>query len=147
MSADQLPLNVPPRPKPARSSPGPVYQGTSKAIRYLELCNADPEADRAFRTAKAPEGKPGAAWAERMAATIAQARSLAGSIDRESGREPGSRQASGVSLAALHERLDALMLRLDPEQVAVDGPSDFDELNTELAQLELDQRRKIMGER
>jgi hypothetical protein len=113
VTADHLGIEL---PKDTRS-PGPVYQGVCAGIRTLTALNADPEADEPHGTRGKP-GKPGAAWAARYAATIAQARSIAGSIDRESGHEPRTRQASGVSLAALHERLDALMLRLDPEDVA-----------------------------
>jgi hypothetical protein len=113
MSGDTLGIEL---PKETRS-PGPVYQGVCAGIRTLQALNADADADAAHGTRGKP-GKPGAAWAARFAATIAQARSIAGSIDRESGHEPRTRQASGVSLAALHERLDALMLRLDPEGVA-----------------------------
>lgn len=131
------------QPEPT-DTPGPVYQGTSKAIRYLEQLQADPDADRAFPVKAHPLGKPGAAWSARWAGTIAQARSLAASIDRASGRDPKRRQAAGRDLANLHEQLDALMLRLDPQQVAVDGPSEFDQLSEELASLELEQRRRAM---
>lgn len=117
----------PPKPKPKAPGPGPVYQGVSKAIRYLETL---------------PDQDP--AWATRWAGTIAQARSLAGSIDRASGRDPERRQAAGRDLANLHEQLDALMLRLDPQGVAAEGPSGWDQLQEELAQLELDQRRRVM---
>lgn len=136
MSTDPLPLwPAPPAPdKPKRETPGPVYQGTSKAIRWLE---ATADQDR-------EPGSPAGAWSKRMAGTIAQARSLAASIDRESGRDPERKQASGVSLAALHQQLDALMLRLDPQGEAAAATSDWDQLQGELAQLELEQRRRVM---
>ena len=121
-----------PQPKAPKESPGPVYQGTSKAIRYLEQHNA---------TEEDPKGK---AWATRMAGTIAQARSLAASIDRASGRDPNRRQAAGRDLADLHERLDALMLRLDPEEVAHASTDPWNELQGQLVELELQQRRKVM---
>ena len=121
-----------PTPRPAKEPPGPVYQGVGKAIRYLEQHNA---------TEEDPKGKD---WATRFAGTIAQARSLAASIDRASGRDPNRRQAAGRDLADLHERLDALMLRLDPEEVAATSSEPWDALMGELTQLELDQRRKVM---
>ena len=132
-----------PTPKDDSSSRA-VYQGTSKAIRYLEQLNADAELDRQFGTRAKPEGRPGAAWSARFAGTIAQARSLAASIDRASGSDPKRRQAAGRDLADMHERLDALMLRLDPEEVTADGPQPYDELSQQLMELELDQRRKVM---
>ena len=119
-------------PEPDKEGPGPVYQGVGKSIRYLQKHNAD-EHD--------PEGKD---WATRFAGTIAQARSLAASIDRASGRDPSRRQAAGRDLSDMHERLDALMLRLDPEEVAVDGPDPFNQLTAQLAELEIEQRRKAM---
>lgn len=121
-----------PPPEPT-DTPGPVYQGVGKSIRYLAKLQATDEDPK------------GADWSTRWAGTIAQARSLAASIDRASGRDPKRRQAAGRDLANLHEQLDALMLRLDPLQVAVDGPSDFDQLQAELAELELDQRRRVMS--
>ena len=124
-------FDVPAAPK-AKESPGPVYQGVSKSIRYLEAHHA---------TDDDPKGK---AWATRMAGTIAQARSLAASIDRASGRDPNRRQAAGRDLADLHERLDALMLRLDPDEVAATSSEPWDELQAELAALEVAQRRKVM---
>jgi hypothetical protein len=101
---------------------GPVYQGVCASIRTLAELNADADADAPYATPR-KAAKPGAAWLARFAGTIAQARSIAGSIDRESGHEPRSRQASGVSLAALHERLDALLLRLDPEDLSSAAPT------------------------
>jgi hypothetical protein len=118
--------------KAKADSPGPIYQGTGKAIRHLAKVNATDDDPK------------GLVWQARMAATISQARSLAASIDRESGRDPERKQASGVSLAALHQQLDALMLRLDPQGVATEGPADFDQLSAELAALELEQRRRVM---
>lgn len=120
---------TPPEPT---DTPGPVYQGVGKSIRYLAQLQATEEDPK------------GAEWQKRWAGTIAQARSLAASIDRASGRDPKRRQAAGRDLANLHEQLDALMLRLDPQQVAVEGPSEFDQLSEELAQLELAQRRRAM---
>lgn len=133
-----------PTPKADDTQSRAVYQGTSKAIRYLEQLNADPKLDAQFGTRAKPEGRPGAAWAARFAGTIAQARSLAASIDRASGSDPKRRQAAGRDLADMHERLDALMLRLDPEEVTADAPEPFDQLTAELQRLELEQRRRVM---
>lgn len=76
------------------SGPGPVYQGVCKTIRAVD--------------ADDPEGKP------LRAGIVAQARSLAASIDRVSGHDPGSYQAPGDKLAQMHERLAALMLIIAP---------------------------------
>ena len=80
-----------PAPK-AKSLGGPVYQGVCEQIRILTSEHGlDKQAN---------------------AGTIAQARSLAGSIDRVSGHN--TKQASGMQLAALHSQLDALLERLAP---------------------------------
>lgn len=100
-------------PSPRQAGPGPVYQGVCKEIRARE------EADESIR--------------QTMAGTIAQARSLAASIDRESGHVPGSRQASGMQLAALHAQLDALLVRLAPE--GSDGDP-WEELQKQLQEAE-----------
>lgn len=92
---DHLPGFEPPKTQKERG--GPIYQGVCKQIRRLTR----PE-----------QGEPlidAVLWA----GTIAQARSLAASIDRVDGRE-GS-QANGVPLAQMHMQLDALMARLNPE--------------------------------
>jgi len=81
--------------KATRSRGGPVYQGVNKTIRHLESL--------------------GIVDKVRHAGLCAQARSIAGSIDRESGDDQRRRQASGVSLAALHERLEKVLERLDPQ--------------------------------
>jgi hypothetical protein len=121
-------FGLPEAPK-AKESPGPVYQGVGKAIRYLEQLHAAED-----------DG-----WSTRFAGTIAQARSLAASIDRASGRDPNRRQAAGRDLSDLHERLDALMLRLDPEDAAATDTGDaWAELTQELTQLEVEQRRRTM---
>lgn len=131
-------VTPPEGPKARKEPPGPVYQGVGKAIRYLEDLHKMDGPDQDLD------------WPKRMAGTIAQARSLAASIDRASGRQvdgfPTRRQAAGRDLGALHEQLDALLLRLDPVGVIAEGPSDWDRLQTELADLELEQRRKVMGE-
>lgn len=86
------------------SSPGPIYQGVSKTLRKLvEAGTLDADLD---------------------AGTCAQLRSLAASIDRESGADPMRKQASGVSLAALHAQLANLLDRVRP---IADGASDEDE--------------------
>jgi hypothetical protein len=124
---------TPEQPKAKADSPGPVYQGVSKSVRYLERTNA---------TDEDPKGRD---WSTRMAGTIAQARSLASSIDRASGRDPQRRQAAGRDLANMHEQLDALMLRLDPEGVAAGGTDSWEDTQRELAELELAQRRQVMA--
>lgn len=90
---------------------GPIYQGVCKQIRVL-FPTSDPDA----QTRK-----------DSLAGTIAQARSLAASIDRVSGHGGGP-QANGVPLATMHERLDALL-----ERLAGTGETDpFQELLNEL---------------
>ena len=92
-----------PGPKRRRKRGGAVYQGVNKTIRSLvDLGVVDPV---------------------RHAGLVAQARSIAGSIDRESGDDDRRRQASGVSLAALHERLEKVLERLDPAGL-VEDPTD-----------------------
>ena len=99
---DQLALDVEPAGRgkagSKRTTGGPVYQGVCKAIRWLT--------------------DQGIVDEQRHGGLIAQARSLAASIDRESGHDPRRKQASGVSLAALHERLAAILQLLDPTEAA-----------------------------
>lgn len=94
-------------PKPKRTF-GPVYTGVTKQIRALI---ADGTIDKKLH-----------------AGTIAQARSLASSIDRDSGHgdRPGQHrtQANGVPLAALHQQLDALIERMTAGSVS-DPFADF----------------------
>lgn len=78
----------------AKVVPGPIYQGVSKTIRALI------DAEKLDRKIDA--------------GSIAQARSLASSIDRVSGHTLPQHQASGVSLAALHAQLSEVLERLDP---------------------------------
>lgn len=95
---------------------GPVYQGTAAQIRAL------------FDVKLGADGLPlgvdqlaeNAARKDRNKGTIAQARSLAASIDRVSGHN-GGRQASGVQLSAMHDALDRLLERLNPDG----GTSEF----------------------
>ena len=75
------------------SKPGPVYQGVCKTIRALEKAE---QLDRSVD-----------------AGSMAQARSIAASIDRVSGHN-GGYQASGMQLAALHAQLSEVMVRLNP---------------------------------
>ena len=84
----------PPGSPPERG--GPVYQGVCAQIREL-TAGAEPLVDKRL-------------WA----GTIAQARSIAASIDRDSGHG-GRKQANGVPLAQLHDQLDKLLARLNPE--------------------------------
>jgi hypothetical protein len=108
MAGDQVdPLFVvevapaPPAKRTRRKRGGAVYQGVGKTLRQLEdLGVVDPI---------------------RHAALCALARSIAASIDRESGDDETRKQASGVSLAALHERLEKVLERLDPQDQAEDG--------------------------
>lgn len=89
------------RPK---TKPGPVYQGVNKEIRALERAGTIDRLERA--------------------GTIAQARSLAASIDRVSGHD-GTGQASGMQLAAMHEQLDGLLARLAPDTGDTDEFQEF----------------------
>ncbi len=89
-------------------SRGPVYQGVAKQIRALI---ADGALDK-----------------ETMAGTIAQARSLAHTIDLKSGlgdTEP----EYGASVAAMHKQLDELLVRLSGDDIASDP---FDDLLEDL---------------
>ena len=79
-------------PKPEREKVGPVYQGVRKTIRRLQESD---DFDKRLH-----------------AATIAQACSLARSVDRVSGHY--GRQASGMQLSALHHELAELMARIMP---------------------------------
>ncbi|MBD3782452.1 MAG: hypothetical protein IE926_05760 [Micrococcales bacterium] len=84
----------------AKASRGPVYQGVCAQIRRLTrpVDGGEPLIDEQL-------------WK----GTIAQARALAASIDRVDGSDGTGQQANGVPLAAMHERLDALLARLNPE--------------------------------
>jgi hypothetical protein len=103
--SDQLAFGVEPagRGKAGsnRTTGGPVYQGVCKAIRWLV--------------------DQGALDDTRKAGLVAQARSLAASIDRESGHDPRRKQASGVSLSALHAQLAELLQLLDPAETSPAG--------------------------
>lgn len=88
-------LALPGMERPNGRGVGPVYQGVCRAIRHVES-DGDKDAK------------------ELRAGLVAQARSLAGSIDRVSGHEPGSYQAQGDKLAQMHERLAALMILIAP---------------------------------
>lgn len=103
---------------------GPVYQGVCATIRALF---PKPKGHRATCVCEVctdtKERK------ERAAGTLAQARSVAGSIDRCSGHA-GTPQASGMQLAALHAQLDQLLARLDPDANAGD---EFDDFTRDLA--------------
>lgn len=86
----------PPRPKA-----GPVYQGVCKQIRAMLAAE---QIDRNID-----------------AGTIAQARSVAASIDRVSGHNDPREQASGMQLAALHAQLFELIGRLTGDQTDDDA--------------------------
>lgn len=86
-----------------RIGAGPVYQGVAKQIRELAGANV---IDKGL-----------------MAGTIAQARSLARTIDIKSGHGGGDIEY-GASIAALHKQLDELLERLG----AADALDPFDEL-------------------
>ena len=89
---------------------GPVYQGVCKQIRALVAAET---IDR-----------------HEHAGMIAQARSLAASIDRVSGHDGGF-QASGMQLAALHEQLGKALERLTPAGAERD---EFQELLSKMDQ-------------
>ena len=97
---------------------GPIYQGVCKQLRALF-----PSDD-----ADAQERK------KLLAGTLAQARSLAASIDRVSGHS-SAYQAAGMQLAAMHQQLDELLLRLAPD----DGKDDFALWLEQLARPETEQ--------
>lgn len=108
-SGGQGELFTPPK---AKLPVGPVYQGVCAQIRAM-FPTSDAEAS---------------ARKQQLAGTIAQARSVAESIDRVSGHPIGgvvTRQAAGMQLAALHAQLDALLARLSPEGAELD---EFDQL-------------------
>ena len=90
-------------------SRGPVYQGVAKQIRALI---ADGALDKDAR-----------------AGTIAQARSLAHTIDLKSGLGDAEPEY-GASVAAMHKQLDELLVRLSGDDITVDP---FDDLLDELA--------------
>lgn len=105
-------------PPKVKAPMGPVYQGVCAQIREL-FPTDDAEAQARKR---------------QLAGTIAQARSVAGSIDRVSGYPLGgvaTRQAAGMQLSSLHERLDSLLLRLSPEGAEVDA---FEQLQRDMAE-------------
>ncbi len=110
-----------PPPPPEKESPGPVYQGVCAQIRALTT-GPDPIIDKRL-------------WA----GTIAQARSLAASIDRVDGRRDVRGQANGVPLAQMHQQLDALMTRLNPEAERGDT---LDQLLEEFRREEADRARR-----
>jgi hypothetical protein len=104
-SGDAPALFAPPKPK--RDPVGPVYQGVCAQIREL-FPTKDVEAQARKR---------------QLLGTIAQARSVAASIDRVSGHPLDgfpTRQAAGMQLAALHHQLDELLLRLSPDGAELD---------------------------
>jgi hypothetical protein len=112
-SGDAPVLFTPPKPK---VPVGPVYQGVCAQIREL-FPTDDDEAQARKR---------------QLLGTIAQARSVAGSIDRVSGAPLGdlpTRQAAGMQLAALHAQLDALLDRLSPDGEQED---EFEQLRREM---------------
>lgn len=85
-----------------KAGPGTIYQGVCRQIRTLIQDNT---IDRATH-----------------AGTIAQARSLAASLDRVSGHTNPRRQAAGMQLAAMHSQLDALLCRLAGDSTPTDDP-------------------------
>jgi hypothetical protein len=103
-------------PPKVKQPVGPVYQGVCSQIRAL-FPQDDPEASARKAV---------------LAGTIAQARSVAESIDRVSGHPIGgvvTRQAAGMQLAALHSQLDALLARLSPED---EDDDEFERLRREM---------------
>lgn len=123
-----------PTPRKTTERGGPVYQGVCKQIRAL--FPTGPEAGHKARC-KCEECVATAARQDAVAGWIAQARSLAASIDRVSGHGQ-TRQASGVQLGALHERLEGILERLAPDG---DKRDPFDELLDKLGDLDDDQEQ------
>jgi hypothetical protein len=105
---------------------GPVYQGVCAQIRRLTAKGKEYEGQEALIDEKL--------WA----GTIAQARSIAASIDRDSGHG-GGKQANGVPLAQLHDQLDKLLARLNPE---ADEQSPFEKLADQWRQEEEENRAR-----
>jgi len=132
MAGKQGTLDIPtPRDKAERG--GPVYQGVCKQIRAL--FPVGPEAGHQARC-RCAECVETAAAKDAVAGWLAQARSIAASIDRVSGHGQ-TRQASGVQLAALHERLDAALERLAPNgerDKLAELLADLDDLDEQLEQ-------------
>lgn len=83
--------------------PGPVYQGVAKQIRRLT-------ADGAYKHLE-PVVDP-----IEHAGTIAAARSLARTLDKQMGHNPSGWVANGRDLAPLLEQLQELMATLNPDQ-------------------------------
>lgn len=94
-----------------RSTFGPIYQGVAKQIRTLVKAETIDK--------------------DEHAGTIAQARSLAASIDRVSGHTNPKSQASGMQLAAMHSELRELLERLSPD---TDAGDPFQQLLDEMSQ-------------
>lgn len=108
------------------SSRGPVYQGVCAQIRRLTR-SASPGADPLIDE-------------DLWKGTIAQARALAASIDRVDGSADPFHQANGVPLAAMHQQLDALLARLNPE--VNDDASPMAQLVAEMQREEAEQRAR-----
>ena len=108
------------------SSRGPVYQGVCAQIRRL--------------TKPPAEGADPLIDEDLWKGTIAQARALAASIDRVDGSDGTGQQANGVPLAAMHQQLDALLARLNPE--VNDDSSPMAQLVAEMQREEAEQRAR-----
>lgn len=97
-------------PPKRRKTYGPVYKGVCRQINALEAA--------------------GHVDVREAAGSIAQARSIAESIDRYSTpvdpTDPADTpRASGMQLAALHERLESVLATLSPEQADADPFQEF----------------------
>jgi hypothetical protein len=109
-SGEQAGLFEPPKVK---VQGGPVYQGVCAQLRAMFPTDAADLDERAEQVARK----------DAMSGYMAQARSVAASIDRVSGHPIGgvvTRQAAGMQLAALHNQLAELLDRLSPDSGEVD---------------------------
>lgn len=109
-------------PPKVKTPVGPVYQGVCAQIRALFPTDSDDPEVAADATARKAA----------MLGYIAQARSVAASIDRVSGHPIGgvvTRQAAGMQLSALHAQLADLLDRLSPDGGEVD---EFEQLRRDM---------------
>lgn len=83
--------------------PGPVYQGVAKTIRRLTAEGAYKDLEQVIDPVE-------------YAGTIAAARSLARTLDKQMGHNPTGWVANGRDLAPLLEQLQELMTTLNPDQ-------------------------------
>lgn len=118
--------------------PGPVYQGVTKTIRALASRRGP------GKSGATPAHPDRVLWLEENAGAIAAARSVAASIDRESGHRAERKQAAGMQLQALHSSLLAWLERLDPT-ITDDAGDPWETLVDKLERLEESDRADHAG--